>query len=163
MTDPQLGDCHDGTTNPTYLRALRFGWIKDDTMLAPELMVAWITYYDTVEVRTYGDYPSFATLEIKINTSNPSQHYWDFRRNGSKIETVYNGPNAYLKCVTFGGWTSSFNNAIGNAEFVDVMYSLYGGAGGIIEGNPAHSVRNNPYNFSVSGVLQRTYNFYGNN
>jgi hypothetical protein len=64
MTDPQLGDCHNGTTNPVNLRALRFGWLKNSSMLAPELMVAWITYNNTIRILYYGDYPSANTKEI---------------------------------------------------------------------------------------------------
>jgi len=163
MTDPQLGDCHNGSVDPTYLRALRLGWFKNGNMLAPETMIAWITYYDQIKVEFNGDYPASANIEIELNTANPSQHYWDFRQNGSVVETVYDGPNQYLKCFTFGGWASDFNQAIGNAEFRNVKYTLFGGATTDISGNPAHVVKNSPYNYSVSGMLSGTYNFFGNN
>src|SRR5690554_3270792 len=47
VTDPSQGDCHNGAVNPTLLRALRMGWMRNVNWLFSEemhLAVAYITY-----------------------------------------------------------------------------------------------------------------------
>lgn len=166
VSNPLLGDCHNGETNPANLRVSRVGWIKYASEPYAKVMGAWIGDNSQINIVTGGNVTSTRYYKV-IGINENNWRRWIFQYAGSPTgqtttiaDTLYGPTVTQMKCVTAGGWTSSFNNAIGVSAVTSVVFYYYNNTGTYQLFSPNHGVRNNPYQYpSVTNGWQ----FYGNN
>lgn len=167
ISNPLLGDCHNGETASDKLRVARSGWIKfaGDSYAKP--MASVISESGTVTVRTRSAYVTKKLYYGLQGTSgdnwrewfagyyDPDTGVWDW------ILWQYPGPKVtQMKCVTTGGWASAFDDGIGTATVGPVYYQTISGTT-YPKLNPSHRVRNSPY--YIYDVYPDKWQFYGNN
>lgn len=140
VTDPQLGDCHNGETNPAYLRVLRIGYLMGNfpgwSSTDRAGMTAWITYDNNVIVTPFSMNPSLWSTQVvqvalnrdpdTVNNANKwrfflrTRYRWGNWTPWALVGSALDGPGVDLKCVTSGGWASSTSNHEGGSGKVEM-------------------------------------------
>lgn len=121
LTTPSDGDCHSGSTNPNYLKALRAGWMKYNhpgwgNGDQPYMMAAYIDSSNAIHLIKGQAFTQMYPMKVRdwsINNGN-----WKFQwYNGSSWvnfgEAPNDGPVGALLCYTAGGWASSSSHVMG--------------------------------------------------
>lgn len=164
ISNPLVADCHSGTTSTSQLRVVRVGWFKQSANSYAREMYAYIGSAGNIAVTiTANNVTNNRRYSAIATDTDGNPNDWAFRSQpaggGSWTTLGYTsvGPNHnQMKCVTVGGWASSFSNAIG----VAAIYSI--AVNGSTWSSPAHSVINSPYQSAWIPALSG-YQYSGNN
>jgi hypothetical protein len=153
ISDPLLGDCHNGETSADKLNVARLGWMTHSDY-GPVNAVTLAYYTDTKQlVIVQGPQVNFG-YRFRLTNDFWNKKRWKFEyrhiftMSYSVLGNVTNGPLGPLKCSTAGRWTNAFNNWTGQSS-IEELEVAYDYSNTYTPYAPNHYVRNNPFQYSV--------------